>query len=396
MINSFIEMTVALFEWTIAHGSAFLPEILGVIAILCLVRIWRRVRLKRRLKKVRKDIADSASSKPSHAGGHAKPMDSQEASAAAKPPAPAQEEPGAGPGGFFKRLQNGLAKTRQSFGRQIESILSEAQGLDDEAIEQIEEALITADVGVDTTRELIERISGASSQIRDADSFKALLKSEMRDLLAIDASIGQTDTKPHVIMVVGVNGVGKTTSIGKLAFKYRSEGKKVILGAADTFRAAAVEQLEIWAQRAEAEIVKHRDKADPAAVAYDAVQAALARKADVVIIDTAGRLHTKVNLMEQLKKIKRTIARQIPDAPHEILLVVDATTGQNAISQAQLFHRDMGVSGIVLSKLDGTAKGGIVLSISHGLNIPIRYIGVGEQISDLQVFDPQLFVDALL
>ncbi len=407
MINAFIEMTVALFEWTIARGFEFVPEILGVIAILCLLRTWRRIRSRRRLKLSGRKQSGAPSQAPMHQGEHSESVDSQAAAAIAPPDekaarktaaayAPAPEEAEAGTGGFFKRLQNGLAKARQSFGQQIDAILSENHGLDDQAIEQIEEALITADVGVDTTRELIERISGASSQIRDMDSFKALLKTEMRALLEIDGSLGQTDTKPHVIMVVGVNGVGKTTSIGKLAFRYRSGGKKVILGAADTFRAAAVEQLEIWAQRADAEIVKHRDKADPAAVAYDAVEAASARKADVVIIDTAGRLHTKVNLMEQLKKIKRTIARQIPDAPHEMLLVVDATTGQNAISQANLFHRDMGITGIVLSKLDGTAKGGIVLSISHGLNIPIRYIGVGEQISDLQVFDPQLFVDALL
>lgn len=410
MINSLLEMAMALFEWTIVRGLEFLPEILGVIAILCLMGIWRRIRIRRRLMLSGKAQSGSPASEQPHKDEFAEFRDSQadaaafggavektvEKTAAAEPtPMPPEEAPAA-PGGFFKRLQNGLAKTRQSFGRQIEAVLSENQALDEEAIEGIEEALITADVGVDTTRELIERISGAASRIRDMDSFKALLKTEMRALLEFEGSMGQTDTKPHIIMVVGVNGVGKTTSIGKLAFRYRSEGKKVILGAADTFRAAAVEQLEIWAQRADAEIVKHRDKADPAAVAYDTVEAASARKADVVIIDTAGRLHTKVNLMEQLKKIKRTIARQIPDAPHEILLVVDATTGQNAISQAKLFHRDMGVTGIVLSKLDGTAKGGIVLGISHGLNIPIRYIGVGEQISDLQVFDPQLFVDALL
>jgi fused signal recognition particle receptor len=197
-------------------------------------------------------------------------------------------------------------------------------------------------------------------------------------------------------MMVGVNGVGKTTTIGKLAARHAAEGKKVLLSASDTFRAAAVEQLQIWAERAGADIVRHRDNADPAAVAFDSVEAALARGIDIVIVDTAGRLQTKVNLMEQLKKIKRSISKNMPDAPHEVLLVLDATTGQNALSQAKLFHEGIGITGIILAKLDGTAKGGIVLGICHSLKIPIRYIGIGEGIEDLQAFDAKLFIDALL
>jgi len=412
MIKSLLEIIDFLFNWITAQGLAFIPEIAGFIVIFCLIIAWRRLRRRRRMRlSARAKAPQPSSRKPATEDAPELP-DKEEITQfiPETPEKPAEKlqkievqapdqpdtEAAAGPEGFFKRLQNGLTKTRKTLGRQLDTIFSENQGLDDEALEQIEETLITADVGLDTTMALIDRLSASAAQIHDMNSFKDLLKKEMRALLETESSPRPVDTKPYVIMVVGVNGVGKTTTIGKLAAKYRSEGKKVILGAADTFRAAAVEQLEVWAQRADAEIVKHRDKADPAAVAYDAVAAALARNADVVIVDTAGRLHTKVNLMEQLKKIKRTIARQILDAPHEILLVVDATTGQNALSQAKLFHQHMGVTGIVLSKLDGTAKGGIVLGISHGLKIPIRYIGVGEQISDLQEFDPQLFVDALL
>jgi fused signal recognition particle receptor len=200
---------------------------------------------------------------------------------------------------------------------------------------------------------------------------------------------------PQVIMVVGVNGVGKTTTIGKLAAKYIADGKRVLLVAADTFRAAAVEQLEIWAQRVGAEIVRHKGKADPSAVAFDGIQAALSRDMDVVIIDTAGRLHTKVNLMEELKKIRRTVAKQLPEAPHETLIVLDATTGQNAIAQAQLFHEATDVTGMVLTKLDGTAKGGVVVGICHSLGLPLKYIGLGEKVEDLQEFDPEAFMEAL-
>ncbi len=299
------------------------------------------------------------------------------------------------PVSFFDRLKSGLSKTRQNFSKRFEGILSGNKKIDGDVLEEIEEILITSDVGVPTTMELISRITQHSSQIKNFEDFKALLKKEMLsfiDLPAVSPSAG----KPHVIMMVGVNGVGKTTTIGKLAARHAAEGKKVLLSASDTFRAAAVEQLQIWADRAGADIIRHRDNADPAAVAFDSVEAALARGVDIVIVDTAGRLQTKVNLMEQLKKIKRSISKKMPDAPHEVLLVLDATTGQNALSQAKLFHEGIGITGIILAKLDGTAKGGIVLGICHALKIPIRYIGIGEGIEDLQEFDPKLFIDALL
>lgn len=416
-------------DWILAHVSGYLSEILGFLLIIFLMLMIRRIRRRRRLKKAgasasteleKEDIqeptdesAETGDAEIAEPEGH-EPEPEIQTAAAGPPgaipeetPAPAKEavepppEPEPAPDieeedlGFLKRLKTGLSKTRRSFSQQIESVFSSGRGIDDQALEQIEEALITADVGVDTTMELMQRLAKSKKSASDMETFKDLLKTEMQSLIDYGEPPA-SPAKPYVIMVVGVNGVGKTTTIGKLAAKYRSEGKKVVLGAADTFRAAAVEQLEIWAERSNADIVKHRDKADPAAVAYDTVQAAQSRNSDIVIIDTAGRLHTKVNLMEQLKKIKRTVSRQIPDAPHEILLVVDATTGQNAIAQAKMFHQDMGITGIALTKLDGTAKGGIVIGISHTLNIPIRYIGIGEKISDLQPFDPLLFIDALL
>jgi len=309
----------------------------------------------------------------------------------------ADVEPGLveSPTGFIDRLKSGLSKTRQSLSKRFDSILSMSRSIDEDMLEQIEEVLITSDIGVPTTMELMDKISKRIGSTATSESFKTDLKAEMMKLIDFDVP-DITLTKPHIIMVVGVNGVGKTTSIGKLAAKLTSEGKKVLLSASDTFRAAAVEQLEIWAKRADADIVKHRDKSDPAAVAYDSIEAAIARDVDVVIVDTAGRLHTKVNLMEELKKIKRSIGKKIADAPHDTFLVLDATTGQNAVSQAKLFNEDIGISGIVLTKLDGTAKGGIVLSICNTLKVPIRYIGIGEAIDDLQEFDPKLFVDALL
>ncbi len=313
-----------------------------------------------------------------------------------KKPAPGvPEPPTAEKTGFFSRLKSGLSKTRNSLSTRFDAVFSGNQKLDDDLIEEIEEVLITADIGVPTTMRLMERITRQADQITGVNDFKAALKKEMRDLVSISHDTKITES-PHVIMVVGVNGVGKTTTIGKLAAQFTSEGKKVLLAAADTFRAAAVEQLEIWASRAGADIVRHKDKSDPAAVAFDSVDAAMARGIDVVIVDTAGRLHTKVNLMEELKKIKRSIGKKIPAAPHETFLVLDATTGQNAVSQALLFNEHIDISGIILTKLDGTAKGGIVLSICSQLKVPIRYIGIGEGVADLQKFDPALFVDALL
>jgi len=256
--------------------------------------------------------------------------------------------------------------------------------------------LITSDIGVATATDLIDKISKKSNKITNAEALKTFLKEKILQIINERPSAKEAILqKPHVVMVVGVNGVGKTTTIGKLAAKQTSKGKKVLIAAADTFRAAAIEQLTVWAERANADIIKHQGKADPAAVVYDSIEAAISRDVDVVYIDTAGRLHTKVNLMEEIKKIKRTAAKKLPEAPHEILLVLDATTGQNALSQAKIFNDALDITGLVLTKLDGTAKGGIVISICSTLNIPLQYIGVGENIDDLQDFNARQFVDAL-
>ncbi|MFW5958355.1 MAG: signal recognition particle-docking protein FtsY, partial [Desulfosalsimonas sp.] len=282
-----------------------------------------------------------------------------------------------------------------SLTHRLENAVSEKGRIDPEALEDIEEALITADVGMETTTALIRKIEANASGISSGKELRAFLKHEIAEVFRNLETPKPPSGKPTVIMVLGVNGVGKTTTIGKLAHRFREEGQSVIVGAADTFRAAAVEQLGIWAERAGARIVAHRENADPAAVAYDAVEAGVSRDIDRVIIDTAGRLHTKTNLMEQLKKIKRSIAKKIPDAPHEVLLVLDATTGQNAVAQAKMFHEGIGVTGLVLTKLDGTAKGGIVVAICSAMKLPVSYIGVGESVEDLQPFDPDRFVDAL-
>ena len=298
-------------------------------------------------------------------------------------------------GGYFQRLKDRLSKTRKTFSGGFDKIFSHKQLIDEDLLEELEELLITSDIGVQTATTLVEKI--VSSKISDVDEIKSVLKAEILSILAPQATEpDETMDSPRVIMVVGVNGTGKTTTIGKLAARAAQSGQKVLIGAADTFRAAAIDQLVIWADRAGADIVKHQEMADPAAVAYDTVEAAKARGADLVLIDTAGRLHTKVNLMEELKKIKRAISKTMPQAPHEILLILDATTGQNAISQAELFNDALGVTGLALTKLDGTAKGGIVISICNTLKIPLKYIGIGEQVDDLQQFDAVQFVDALI
>lgn len=297
-------------------------------------------------------------------------------------------------GGYLKRLKNRLSKTRQTLADGFDKIFADQTRVDDAMLENLEELLITADIGVQTAMQLIEQIS--AKHISDVDQLKSQLREEILSILKVHTSAAQiVNSTPHVIMVIGVNGVGKTTTIGKLAAKSTAAGKKVLIAASDTFRAAAIEQLTIWAERAGADIVKHKAHADPAAVAFDAVAAASSRGADVVLIDTAGRLHTKINLMEELKKIKRSIAKQLPGAPHEVLMVLDATTGQNAISQAKLFNAALDITGLALTKLDGTAKGGIVVSICSALNIPLQYIGIGEQIDDLRPFEPEQFVKAL-
>ncbi len=300
--------------------------------------------------------------------------------------------------GFLEKIKSGLSKTREQVFGQIQTVIFTAKKIDEELLEEIQDLLISGDVGVDTAEEIIDRLQKEARKKRyeDPQQLYELLKSIIGDMFAPDSHPFDFDTyRPYVILVVGVNGTGKTTSIAKMAALFRQQGKKVILAAADTFRAAAIEQLQIWAERAGADLVKHQSGSDPAAVVFDALRAARARNADVVLVDTAGRLHTKVNLMEELKKIKRVIQKEIPEAPHQTLLVLDATIGQNAITQAKQFVEAVGITGIVLTKLDGTAKGGAVIGISHKLQIPIKFVGLGEKMDDLQPFDPRLFVEGL-
>ncbi|HWI54082.1 MAG TPA: signal recognition particle-docking protein FtsY [Desulfobacteria bacterium] len=298
--------------------------------------------------------------------------------------------------GFFSRLKEGLTKTRQGFVAKLENLVT-GKKIDDELYEELEELLIQADVGVNTAVELVEdlRKKVKERKIDDGGELKNVLKELIAEIMGLEEFKLTLKNKPAVIVVIGVNGAGKTTTIGKLANNLKQDGKKVLLAAGDTFRAAAIDQLEIWGSRVGCDVIKHQEGADPAAVVYDSLQAAKARESDVLIIDTAGRLHTKINLMEELKKIFRIISRELPDAPDEVLLVLDATTGQNAISQSKLFAQAAGVTGIVLTKLDGTAKGGVVIGIKSELNIPVKFIGVGEQIDDLKEFNPQDFVEAL-
>lgn len=299
--------------------------------------------------------------------------------------------------GFFGRLKESLTKTRRGFIEKID-VLLRSRAIDEDLYEELEEILVQADVGVNTAMELVEKVRRTVKERRvdDAGELKDILKEHIRDMLGDDTAFLDAGSEPPtVIMVVGVNGVGKTTTIGKLAHRYKADGNKVLIGAADTFRAAAIDQLEVWSERVGVDLIKHREGADPAAVAFDSLQAAKARRADILIIDTAGRLHTKTNLMEELKKINRVLNREIAGAPHEVLLVLDATTGQNAVNQARLFGEAVGVTGIALTKLDGSAKGGIVIAIKQVLDIPVKLIGIGEGIEDLRPFSPVDFVEAL-
>jgi fused signal recognition particle receptor len=291
----------------------------------------------------------------------------------------------------YARMRRGLAKTRAGIFGTLSDVLA-GRTLDAAAVESLEAALIRADVGVATTGRLLTAVRARSGD----EAVRDRLAAEMRGVLGTPGSGGERAARPHVIMVVGVNGVGKTTSIGKLASREAAAGRRVLLVAADTFRAAASEQLAIWAERSGADLIRQQQGSDPAAVVFDGMRAAVARQSDVVIVDTAGRLHTKSNLMEELKKVRRVIAREIPGAPHETLLTLDATTGQNGLAQARAFVDALEVSGVVLTKLDGTAKGGIVIAIAAELGIPIRYVGVGERVDDLRDFDPAQFVEALL
>ncbi len=308
---------------------------------------------------------------------------------------------------FFKTdkkeaLDKGLEKTKESVLKKIARSIAGKSKVDDEVLDNLEEILITSDVGVDTTLRIIERIEKrvAHDKFIGTDELQKILREEIMGLLAendndVSENFLDVQTKPYVIMVVGVNGVGKTTTIGKLAAKFKAAGKNVYLGAADTFRAAAIEQLEVWAERVQVPLIKQQMGSDPASVAFDTLKSAMANNADVVIIDTAGRLHNKINLMNELTKIKRVMQKLVPEAPHEVLLVLDASTGQNAFEQAKQFTKATEVNALALTKLDGTAKGGVVIGISDQFKIPVKYIGVGEGINDLQFFDKKSFIESL-
>ena len=300
---------------------------------------------------------------------------------------------------FLDRMKEAVSRTRENLAERIEDAVSFNKEIDRNTLDDLEATLIGADLGTTTTHEVLEKLREKADrkQIKDVDELKRLLKEELLAILTAANSqpVQKVDGTPEVILVVGVNGTGKTTTIGKLAQVFRSQGKNVLMCAADTFRAAAIEQLEIWGQRTGTEVIKTKAGGDPAAVLFDALQAATARKTDYVVVDTAGRLHTKTNLMAELEKMRRTAQRIVPGAPHETLLVMDATTGQNGLQQARLFTEAAGVTGIVLTKLDGTAKGGVVVAISRELGVPVRYVGVGEKAGDLLPFDPKEFVDSV-
>jgi len=300
---------------------------------------------------------------------------------------------------FIERMKEAVSRTRENLAERIEDVVSIGKEIDRSTLDDLEATLIGADLGTATTHEVLEKLRDKADrkQIRDVNELKRLLKEELLTILTSTSSrpVTKVDGTPEVIIVVGVNGTGKTTTIGKLAQVFRAQGKTVLLCAADTFRAAAIEQLEIWGQRTGTEVIKTKAGGDPSAVLFDALQSATSRKTDYVIVDTAGRLHTKQNLMLELEKMKRTAQRIVPGAPHETLLVMDATTGQNGLQQARQFTQSSGVTGIVLTKLDGTAKGGVVVAISRELGLPVRYVGVGEKAGDLLPFNPKEFVDSL-
>lgn len=300
--------------------------------------------------------------------------------------------------GFFDKLKNGLGKTKQNINDKINNVFANFRKVDEELLDELEEALIMSDIGIETSTKIISELRNRikKENIQDEEAVKAALREEMVKLLDVGETKLDLSTSPAVILVVGVNGVGKTTSIGKIANNLRKSGKKVVIAAADTFRAAAVEQIEIWADRANCELVKRPEGSDPASVVFDAIQVAKEQHADVLICDTAGRLHNKKNLMDELGKINKVINRELPDASKETLLVLDGTTGQNAIMQVKAFKETTDITGIVLTKLDGTAKGGVVLGIVAENKIPVKYIGIGEQIDDMEVFNSEDFVEAII
>ncbi len=319
--------------------------------------------------------------------------------------APSDEEPALDtedtedvqPAGLFKRLKEGLDKTRKGITDQIDQLINNYGEIDEDLLEELEEILITADVGMETTMAIVDRLRDRleAEKVKDPQQIKGVLGRVLAEMMAHEAPV-HPENKPLVILVIGVNGAGKTTSIGKMAHRFKQDGRSVMLAAADTFRAAAIDQLVIWADRVQVPVIKHTEGADPAAVVFDAIQSAKAKKTDVLICDTAGRLHNKKNLMRELEKIAQIVDREYPEAEKEVLLVLDATTGQNAIHQAKTFKEAAKITGIVLTKLDGSAKGGAVLSVAHTLDLPVRFVGVGESLDDLQPFDPEAFAGALL
>lgn len=299
---------------------------------------------------------------------------------------------------FFEKLQQGIKKTREGLSQKLEDLFAGRKEIDADLLDELEYVLIGADIGVRTTNEILELVRQklGRQQLKDIDELRTVIREHLLDVLrAPERPLPRVAQPPAVVLVIGVNGAGKTTSIGKLATRYRNEGKTVLLAAADTFRAAAIEQLEVWGQRANCGVIRQKQGADPSAVVYDAIQAAKARGVDYIIVDTAGRLHTKDNLMAELEKITRTTRKLIPDAPHEVLLVLDGTTGQNGVEQAKRFTETGGATGIILTKLDGTAKGGVVVPIARELSLPIRYIGVGEKADDLLPFDAGEFINSI-
>ena len=300
--------------------------------------------------------------------------------------------------GFFNKLKNGLNKTKTSFDEKINNIFSSFRKVDEELLEELEEVLIMSDVGANTSSTIIENLKDRikKENIKDEEGVREALRKEIKEIFDKTDHVLRLETKPAVILVVGVNGVGKTTSIGKIANRLKQDGKKVVVAAADTFRAAAVEQLEVWSQRAGCDIVKREEGVDPAAVVYDAIKITKEKNADVLICDTAGRLHNKKYLMDELVKIKKVIDKELPEASEEVLMVLDATTGQNAISQVQAFKENVDITGIVLTKLDGTAKGGAVIGIVNENKVPVKFIGVGEKIDDMEIFNSEDFVKALI
>jgi len=376
---------------------------LGVLFLLC---VWRLVAIRRKRRRVTAARLHKKAESPGIKPPASVPESEVPAQGESKTEAGIDEasEPLAIKSGeeqglsVYERMRHGLAKTHRSLFGKLDAILGAGTKVDSDTIEEIEEVLVSADFGVKTTQKLVTVLQDRLSrgEMQQPEQVRKALREEILSILSRQDCTRNIDAhQPHVMLVVGVNGVGKTTTIGKLAHQYKQQGKRVLLGAGDTFRAAAADQLVAWGERADVPVVRHSEGSDPAAVAFDAAKAAVAREADVLIIDTAGRLHTKVNLMEEMKKIRRVLEREIAAAPHETLLVLDATTGQNALMQARLFQEAVAIDGIILTKLDGTARGGMAVAIAAELQVPVRYVGVGEGVGDLRPFDPEMFVDAL-